>query len=88
MKAEKQQTAVEWLAERCGLQGLEDVIAEAKEMEKEEKKELIIATYTDLKMKDCQLPYGMQYHNELVKAVEEAQQYYSDTYIDNRDTQS
>lgn len=29
-------TAVEWLAERCGLQGLEDVIAEAKEMEKEQ----------------------------------------------------
>jgi hypothetical protein len=30
------QTAVEWLAERCGLQALEDVIAEAKEMEKEQ----------------------------------------------------
>jgi hypothetical protein len=30
---EKKQTAVEWLAERCGLQALEDVIAEAKEME-------------------------------------------------------
>ena len=30
-------TAVEWLAERCGLQGLEDVIAEAKEMEKEQR---------------------------------------------------
>jgi hypothetical protein len=28
-------TAVEWLAERCGLEALEDVIAEAKEMEKE-----------------------------------------------------
>jgi hypothetical protein len=29
-------TAVEWLAERCGLEALEDVIAEAKEMEKEQ----------------------------------------------------
>jgi hypothetical protein len=33
---EKKQTAVEWLAERCGLQALEDVIAEAKAMHKEE----------------------------------------------------
>lgn len=33
---EKKQTAVEWLAERCGLQALEDVIAEAKQMEKEQ----------------------------------------------------
>jgi hypothetical protein len=80
MKAEKQQTAVEWLAERCGLQGLEDVIAEAKEMEKEQIEELVIATYTDLKMKDCQLPYGMQYHNELLKALEEAKKYYNETF--------
>jgi len=33
---EKKQTAVEWLAERCGVQALEDVIAEAKQMEKEQ----------------------------------------------------
>jgi len=30
------QTAVEWLAEICGLQDLEGVIAKAKEMEKEQ----------------------------------------------------
>lgn len=53
---------------------------QAKEMEKEQKKELIIATYTDLKMKDCQFPYGMQYHNELLKAGEEAEQYYNKTF--------
>ena len=29
-------SAVEWLAERCGLEALEDVIAEAKEMEIEQ----------------------------------------------------
>jgi hypothetical protein len=39
---EKKQTAVEWLAERCGLQALEDVIAEAKQMEKEQ----IVDAYT------------------------------------------
>ena len=92
MKAEKQQTAVEWLYEHIlltplDIRSINKCLEQAKEMEKEEKKELIIATYTDLKMKDCQLPYGMQYHNELVKAVEEAQQYYSDTYIANRNTQ-
>lgn len=53
---------------------------QAKEMDREQKKELIIATYTDLKMKDCQLPYGMQYHNELLKAGEEAEQYYKETF--------
>jgi precorrin-6B methylase 2 len=39
---EKKQTAVEWLAERCGLQALEDVIAEAKQMEKERLKDAFI----------------------------------------------
>jgi len=56
------------------------ILEKAKEMEKEEKKELIIATYTDLKMKDCQLPYGMQYHNKLLESLEEAQQYYNETF--------
>jgi len=43
------QTAVEWLAERCGLQGLEDVIAEAKAMEKEQMVAFaeFVATYSD-----------------------------------------
>jgi septal ring factor EnvC (AmiA/AmiB activator) len=31
-------------------------------------------------MKDCQLPYGMQYHNELLKALEEAKKYYNETF--------
>jgi hypothetical protein len=56
------------------------ILEKAKEMEKEEKKELIIATYTDLKMKDCQLPYGVEYHNKLLKALEEAEQYYNETF--------
>ena len=43
---EKKQTAVEWLAERCGLQALEDVIAEAKQMEKEQMKEAALDNVT------------------------------------------
>jgi hypothetical protein len=80
-------TAVEWLESEM-LEHyspfdniiLYTAIHKAKEMEKEQKKELIIATYTDLKMKDCQLPYGMQYHNELLKAGEESEQYYNKTF--------
>jgi len=58
----------------------EQIFEKAKEMEKEQKEELVIATYTDLKMKDCQLPYGMQYHYKLLEAGEEAQQYYNQTF--------
>ena len=78
MKTEKQQTAVEYLSYAWAVQGAiyQDDIDKALEMEKE----LIIAIYTDLKMKDCQLPYGMQYHNELLKALEEAKKYYYETF--------
>ena len=80
-------TAVEWLINEIDMQypdinvkNKEWMIDKAKEMEKEQKKELVIATYTDLKMKDCQLPYGMQYHNKLLEAGEEAEQYYNETF--------
>jgi hypothetical protein len=57
-----------------------EIFEQAKEMEKEQIEELVIATYTDLKMKDCQLPYGIQYHNELLTALEEAKKYYNETF--------
>jgi hypothetical protein len=77
------QTAVEWLALYIkGITSLncDEVIEQAKEMEKEQIEELVIATYIDLKMKDCQLPYGIQYHNELLTALEEAKKYYNETF--------
>jgi len=52
---EKKQTAVEWLAERCGLQALEDVIAEAKQMEKEQMIDAFVVHYTGT---------AEQYYNE------------------------
>jgi hypothetical protein len=76
-------TAVEWLVERYNANAgylTKSEINKAKQMEKEQEEELVIATYTDLKMKDCQLPYDMQYHNELLKAGEEAEQYYKETF--------
>ena len=76
-------TAVEWLVHELGLNCTtdhEDEIHEALEMEEEQKKELVIATYTYLKMKDCQLPYGMEYLNKISELDEEAEQYYNETF--------
>jgi uncharacterized protein YacL (UPF0231 family) len=78
----KEKTVVEWLADKLksGLGITSEIVELAKEMEKEQKKELVIGTYIDLKMKDCQLPYGMEYHNKLLETEEEAEQYYNGTY--------
>lgn len=54
-------TAVEWLAERCGLEALEDVIAEAKEMEKEQ----IIDAYNEGVISvDCRGGNPEKYYNQ------------------------
>jgi len=77
------ETAVGWLVDELILEGInvpKVFYDKAKAMEKEQIEELVIATYTDLKMKDCQLPYGIQYHNELLKALEEAKKYYNETF--------
>jgi len=82
-----EQTTVEWLQQEVILQtnlplNLENVlvfnklIEQAKEMEKEQKKQLVIATYVDLKMKNNKLPYGMEYLNKIAKLEEKAENYY------------
>jgi hypothetical protein len=70
-------TAVEWLVERCGLQALEDVIAEAKEMEKEQMINFLIEV----------MKKGLEYENEeewddeyLPLIKERAEQYYNETF--------
>jgi hypothetical protein len=82
-------TAVEWLMTKLQSLGVTkeehyellcQLELHAKEMEKEQKKQLVIDTYIDLKMKDCHLPYGMQYHNKLLEVGEEAEQYYNETF--------
>jgi hypothetical protein len=52
-------------------------IEQAKEMEKEQKKQLVIDTYVDLKMKSNKLPYGLEYLNKLGNIEEKAEQYYN-----------
>jgi hypothetical protein len=54
-----------------------DVMKKAKMMEKEQKKQLVIATYVDLKMKNNKLPYGLEYLNKLADLEEEAENYYN-----------
>jgi hemoglobin-like flavoprotein len=59
-------TAVEWLAERCGLEALEDVIAEAKEMEKEQIEDAWDSAYTAEGFFNAE-----QYYNETFKQQEQ-----------------
>jgi hypothetical protein len=79
-------TAVEFLVKEINkLTGLtiemdEPCVEQAKEMEEYQKKELVVATYTYLKMKDCHLPYGMEYLNKISELDDEAEQYYNETF--------
>jgi hypothetical protein len=78
-------TAVEWLVEKfmtenTTKEGWHEIFEQAKEMEDDQKKELVVATYTYLKMKDCHLPYGMEYLNKISELDDEAEQYYNETF--------
>ena len=78
-------TAVEWLIDELrnkhGMSiDLYSEFEQAKEVEKQQKKDLVIFFYIDLKMKNNKLPYGMQYLNKLSKLEEEAEQYYNKTF--------
>ena len=78
-------TAVEWLIDELrnkhGMSiDLYSEFEQAKEVEKQQKKDLVIFFYIDLKMKNNKLPYGMQYLNKLTKLEEEAEQSYNETF--------
>jgi len=78
-------SAVEWLINEMPVIDWKDPYwkiksEKAKEMEKEQKKQLVIFFYIDLKMKNNKLPYGMQYLNKLSKLEEEAEEYYNKTF--------
>jgi hypothetical protein len=63
-----------------GLAFAKRVALELKEIEKEQNKQLVIATYVDLKMKNNKLPYGLEYLNKLADIEEKAGQYYNETF--------
>jgi hypothetical protein len=79
-------TAVEFLASVLSQAGaiteddFNSLVEQAKEMEEYQKKELVVATYTYLKMKDCHLPYGMEYLNKISELDDEAEQFYNETF--------
>jgi hypothetical protein len=57
-----------------------EILEQAKEMYNQQKKDLVIGTYIDLKMKDYKLPYGMKYLDKISELEEEAEQYYNQTF--------
>jgi len=81
----KEPSAVEWLVEQLfgdnEIIGCSDeLLNKAKEIDKRHKKQLVIGTYIDLKMKDCQLPYGMEYLNERAEIERNAEKYYNENF--------
>ncbi len=64
---EKKQTAVEWLAERCGVQALEDVIAEAKQIEKEQMKEAYLIADHYPRVYEFEKYYNETYQTQIIK---------------------
>jgi hypothetical protein len=78
-------TAVEFIEENTLIEYIareewEDIIDYAKRMDESDKKQLVIDTYINLKMKNNKLPYGMRYLNKLTKVEEDAEQYYNETF--------
>jgi hypothetical protein len=86
-------TAVEWLVDELSLKSKalkimlnahKEIIEQAKEMDREQKKQLVIGTYIDLKMKNNNLAFGMEYISKVGKLEKEAEQYYNKTFKQNK----
>ena len=82
------ESAVEWFANRINIYfknndfliTYENEIYQAKEIEENQKKQLVIGTYLDLKMKNNKLSYGIEYLNKISDLEEEAEQYYNKNF--------
>ena len=82
------ESAVEWfskeLYEKFEMKGdgkvFDELLEQAKEMEENQKKQLVIGTYLDLKMKNNKLSYGMEYLNKVSDLEEESEQYYNKNF--------
>lgn len=82
-------TAVEWLMEELSLKSKalkimlnahKEIVEQAKAIEKEQKEDLVIETYIDLKMQNNKLPYGIDYLNKLASVSTKAEKYYQQTF--------
>ena len=79
------ESAVEWLEEilidnKYLLKNSEHLFEQAKEIDENQKKQLVIGTYLDLKMKNNKLSYGIEYLNKISDLEEEAEQYYNKNF--------
>lgn len=81
--------AVEWLVEELSLKSKalkimlnahKEIVEQAKAMEQEQKKDLVIGTYIDLKMRYNKKPYGLEVLSKLVSVGENAEKYYKQTF--------
>jgi hypothetical protein len=97
----KEQTPIEWIFEQFfnsfekfnnGEYTFNDyfkrnleIRKQAKEMEEEEKKQLVIGTYIDLKISSPHKRYGMQYLNERAEIEIDAEKYYKKTFKQKED---
>jgi hypothetical protein len=86
----KQQLAVEWLVKELSLKSKalkimlnahKEIVEQAKTMEQEQKKDLVIGTYIDLKMRSNKKPYGLEVLSKLVSVGENAEKYYKENFI-------
>jgi tRNA U34 5-methylaminomethyl-2-thiouridine-forming methyltransferase MnmC len=82
-------SAVEWLVEELSLKSKalkimlnahKEIVEQAKGMEQEQKKDLVIGTYIDLKMRSNKKPYGLEVLSKLVSVGENAEKYYKQTF--------
>lgn len=83
--ADKQTTAVEWLAEQIECLNMEEFWAKWGEFKQQaltmERNQIQDAYSTPLLKVSAELhDYGLQYLSDSNEAVEEAEQYYTDTY--------
>ena len=80
------QTAVDWLVEqlinsiKMHQKEIDELLQQAKEMEKEKEKSDWINGYLSCAMKDNNLPYGIEYLNLLADKEIESEQYYNETF--------
>jgi hypothetical protein len=57
-----------------------ELFKQAKEIESNEKKQLVIGTYVDLKITSPTKSYGMEYLEERAELERDAEKYYNETF--------
>lgn len=76
-KPQLKQTAVDWLYKLSKERELDKFdLKQIKQMEKEQ----MINAYVTGRLKDKNIKYGIEYYNKLEDFIDEAEEYYNETY--------